>query len=214
MKNLLLISVLFLMACGSSSGNNQATGQTSLYGYGDSISAGGGWGDSYLDIISLAKGWFEINKSIGGTEMTDKNQMPLIMYDCCSANRWQDNDVVFYSPGVNDSSINGLDQTYMTSYLNSLITFLTTQKNYSVKIYIGTPTHNCNEANSSPNSTIDAYAALNRQAVKTANAPNVTLIDYNANFIPTAGNTIDCLHPNVTGYTQMAAYFLSQVGVQ
>jgi hypothetical protein len=213
MKYLLLSLLLGLTACGSS-GSNPVTPFIPFYVYGDSIDKGGGIGDSYADIISLAFNWYEINYAIGGTELTDKNQYPSIIYDCCSAFRWTPGSFVFIKPGVNDAGINGTDPTYEATYLADLITILQDVEVYTpgVTLFLGTPTEHCNTTVLGDNTTVDIYAQLNRQAFQTVGAPNVRLIEFTKTFIPTTDNTIDCLHPNVTGYTQMAQIFYQQRG--
>jgi lysophospholipase L1-like esterase len=210
MKHLLSL-LLGLTACASPNQNGSGSNFTPLYVYGDSISAGGGVGDGYPDIIAAQMGWYEINKSIGGTEMDSPNQYNLFLWDCCTTQRMENGAKVMFSPGVNDSN-NVNTPGYITIYTNDLTTLLQNISTRSVTVYIGTPIHHCNEAKWGVNATsVDVFAAINRQVVASVAAPNVILVEYNQNFVPTVDNTIDCLHPNISGYTQMAQIFDQQI---
>lgn len=208
-KKVLALLVLVLIGC-----STQNTGVRPIYVYGDSIDKGGIPGDSYGDIISSQFGWYEVNLAIGGTELTSPNQYPSIMYDCCAAGMWAQNSFVFYKPGVNDSGINGNDPAYEATYLGDLINMIQYVAKYTptVTFFLGTPTQHCQTGplTLGDNTNVDLYAALNRQAVQTVNAPNVKLIEFNQTWAPTTNNTIDCLHPNVQGYTELANIFLAQ----
>lgn len=205
MKKLLVLTFL-LAACGQQAN----TTITPLYVYGDSISAGGTYGYTYTDIIAAANGWFEVNKSIGGTELTSPNQYSLIWWDSVISNRWEPNAVVMFTPGVNDSGLNGSDPAYLATYttdMNKIMTYITTK---GVKAYIGTPTTHCNEAHWGVNAEAP-YADINTQAVISSNNPNIILVDYYSKFVPTTDNTVDCLHPNILGYQQMAQIYFNTV---
>lgn len=208
MKYLLLICLwLTMVGCGSSSGQYTSAPFIPLYVYGDSISAGGGIGDGYPDIIAKERGWYEINKSIGGTEMDSPNQYNLFLWDCCSTKRMEDGAKVMFTPGVNDSN-NVNTPGYIATYTNDLTFLLQNIAQRNATVYIGTPTHHCNEAMWGANASgVDVFAAINRQVVANISASNIILIEYNQNFVPTTSNTIDCLHPNIQGYTEMAQIF-------
>lgn len=209
MKYLVLISLLFLMACGKNGSNDQPVGTLSnpysnpgapnLYVYGDSISYGLTH-PTYDELFTLDHGLNLVQKSIGGTSLFFWTQYAAIAdYDT-----WAPNDIIMFAPGANDAILFENDTEYQSLYRQGIATILARFKASGSLVYFGTPNHSCNPNRFyGPDSILDTYAQINRDEFTKVNAQNIVLVDYAANFKPTADNTIDCYHPNVQGYQEM-----------
>jgi lysophospholipase L1-like esterase len=205
MKLVVLTLTLMLISCGKKP--DSQTNPVYLYAYGDSISYGLVH-PNYVESVAQSHSAVLFQKSIGGTEMTDRNQHDTIISD--NFYFWSKQDtVVLFAPGLNDAILNHADPTYMALYEKNLVELVNWMHWSQRKAFIGTPNHVCDETRFVTNSIVDQYADINRRVVKQINDPNIVLVDYNAEFTPSIANTLDCGHPNELGNSQMARILMN-----
>lgn len=214
MKTGIAFTLLILTtACGTAPMDTQGeipckekTGRR-MYIYGDSISAGIPDGlPNYPERVACREGLDLVNRSIGGTKITDANQGPLILSD-----NWEDDAVIFFSPGVNDAILMGVDPVHLQTYRGTLQAVLDRVMTTGNVGYFGTPVSNCDPARFVSENVLLNYVNINMELITKATnqSSRIHFLDFHANVIPSMNSTVDCLHHNTEGSRRMANYVFS-----
>ena len=202
MKKLLLIPALLLAtACATNEGT-----ATYVYTYGSSITAGmvhPNYAEQFAQAVGLT---FPIEKAYGATSLFQGNaQGAPDQYNTIMGDTWSSRSIVLWDAGINDAIINGDDAAYEAKFTQGVQDVINHFEKSGVKVFVATPNHNCNEARFGTNELMDKYGAIVKKLVSEKNNANIVLVDFGDEFNPTTSNTVDCIHPNVEGYKQMAS---------
>lgn len=210
----LLVLTLLASGCGTAPESmsdpcwNPKEGQK-LYAYGDSIVFGRPEAPSYVQEIACRLSLKLMNYAVNGSKIVDKNQAELIL-----STEWEKDAVILFAPGVNDA-IQGIDPNYLETYrklFQAVVDKIVTRGNTA---YLGTPIRTCDPENYMTDEELAPYVTMNTEIIQAATEshPNIHFIDFHSGFLPTVGNTFDCLHPTQVGTGQMAQYFFSQLSL-
>lgn len=197
MKFLVLLSLL-IVGCGNVGGR---AGASRIVVFGDSIAESKS-PLSYTYQIGAELNLPVVNEAKPGTTIEAKNQHPLIM-----SYAFGSNDLVFYTPGINDLYYNGTDQLWLAKYKALLLECLVKISNSGAQAYVGTTAKTLHPLFTDDRVAI--YAEILRSIVRENNLPGIHLVDVNAEFKPNASNMKDEVHPNELGQSQLKEIFLN-----
>lgn len=223
MKSLVLIPILFLMACGQTQQqlsseseeqekfdtcyDNVLTSNTpnDIQVFGDSHASGFaaydpsarcGLTSGYAIPLSQMAHRPLDNKAIGGTEITSQ----LYMVQTYGT---RNTAVKVLMAGFNDVTFS----TPMDTFKTDLTEIIIIMSQYSDHVYIGTPPYYISKF---PHSVTDQYAQAVRDTVSSLNLNNVTLVDITKNFTPdSTTQAVDNIHFNTVGSGEIASLFFA-----
>lgn len=215
--NIAIISILtaFQIGCASSqteqsNAKSDATDlRPSIMVFGDSISY---CIACYPSLIAAALPGFRVdNRAEPGTALNSEWQIDRIM----SAHP-QPGDKVVFLTGYNDVRGHGLDASHHADYVITLRRALAHLAASGQPIYVGVFMKSlCVDAASIARNgggcvagANDLYADSIRAEVAALNAPNVHLVDVNAQWVPSYSNLYDMVHPTPAGQAELARMFL------
>jgi len=151
------------------------------------------------------------NRAEPGTALNSEWQIDRIM-----AASIQPSDRVVFLTGYNDIRGHGLDPVWHADYVVTLRKALVHLASSGQPIYVGVFMKSlCVDAASIARNgggcvagANDLYADSIRAEVAALNAPNVHLVDVNAQWVPSYDNLDDMVHPKPSGYADLARMFL------
>jgi lysophospholipase L1-like esterase len=187
---ILVVLIIFITSCSTDTARAPA-GRLIIYG--DSISKGSVEVKPFGYYVSKALKTNLINLAVDGSSIGSANQYKTIM-----TAEWNAEDVIIYTPGVNDAT-GGTDKILYEQMLVEIIFKMKSYKN----AFLGTPVRGLKD-----NSKINEYAEINRRIA--ANS-GVKIIDFNKLYNPTTEKNTDWVHPNPSGQIELANIVLESM---
>lgn len=212
---LILVSILTALQIGCATQSNPVqtvyTDRPHLVAFGDSV--------SYCilcfpGVIAKDLKFRLDNRSVPGSQLNSFDQLGRLM-----EYQSQPNDIIVFLTGFNDVRAFGNDAAHLAEYQMNLRTALASFKRFGNQTFIGTTeaTLCVDQAAIDRNrggcvaGAMEAYVQVIKDEVAFANAPNIHLVDVNAEWVPTRALLLDDVHPTEEGHRILADIFLAAI---